>query len=79
MSGEVIDLTPRPGESPCILAPGFIDLHAHLREPGDEAAETVRSGARAAAAGGGALINARAKTEVLTAAARWQRLMIMRL
>jgi dihydroorotase len=59
----VIDLTPHPGESPCILAPGFIDLHAHLREPGDEAAETVRSGARAAAAGGFTHVVAMANTE----------------
>ena len=48
----VIDLTRGPGQSPCVLAPGFIDLHAHLREPGDGRAETVASGARAAAAGG---------------------------
>jgi dihydroorotase len=59
----VIDLTPRPGESPCILAPGFIDLHAHLREPGDEAAETVQSGARAAAAGGFTHVVAMANTD----------------
>jgi dihydroorotase len=59
----VIDLTPQPGGSPCILAPGFIDLHAHLREPGDEAAETVRSGARAAAAGGFTHVVAMANTD----------------
>jgi len=35
-----------------IVAPGFIDLHAHLREPGKEHAETIESGGRAAAAGG---------------------------
>jgi dihydroorotase len=35
-----------------IVAPGFIDLHAHFREPGNEAAETVASGAAAAAHGG---------------------------
>src|ERR1019366_2585726 len=35
-----------------IIAPGFIDLHAHLREPGREHAETIESGGRAAAAGG---------------------------
>jgi dihydroorotase len=59
----VIDLTPAPGNSPCILAPGFIDLHAHLREPGDEAAETVATGARAAAAGGFAHVVAMANTD----------------
>jgi dihydroorotase len=35
-----------------IIAPGFIDLHAHLREPGFEYKETIESGSRAAAAGG---------------------------
>jgi dihydroorotase len=35
-----------------IVAPGFLDLHAHLREPGNEAAETVASGLAAAAHGG---------------------------
>ena len=35
-----------------IVTPGFIDMHVHLREPGFEHAETIESGARAAAAGG---------------------------
>jgi dihydroorotase len=35
-----------------IVTPGFIDLHVHLREPGLEARETIRSGSRAAARGG---------------------------
>lgn len=35
-----------------VVSPGFIDLHAHLREPGFPSKETVRSGTRAAAAGG---------------------------
>jgi len=35
-----------------VVAPGFIDLHVHLREPGFEHAETIESGSRAAAAGG---------------------------
>jgi dihydroorotase len=35
-----------------LVFPGFIDLHAHLREPGREQAETVATGLRAAAAGG---------------------------
>jgi dihydroorotase len=38
--------------SGCIVAPGFIDIHVHLREPGFEHSETIESGARAAAAGG---------------------------
>jgi dihydroorotase len=36
----------------CVVAPGFIDAHTHLREPGFEQKETVESGCRAAAAGG---------------------------
>jgi dihydroorotase len=35
-----------------VVAPGFIDLHTHLREPGFEHKETIASGCRAAAAGG---------------------------
>jgi dihydroorotase len=35
-----------------IVAPGLVDLHTHLREPGHEEAETVESGARAGALGG---------------------------
>lgn len=36
----------------CVVAPGFVDLHSHLREPGQEEAETIETGARAAALGG---------------------------
>ncbi len=36
----------------CVVAPGLVDLHAHLRQPGQEEAETVETGARAAALGG---------------------------
>ena len=35
-----------------VVAPGFVDIHVHLREPGIEHAETIESGSRAAAAGG---------------------------
>ncbi len=35
-----------------VVAPGLIDVHVHLREPGGEHKETIHSGARAAAAGG---------------------------
>ncbi len=35
-----------------VVCPGFIDMHAHLREPGHEYKETIASGTRAAAAGG---------------------------
>jgi len=43
---EVIDI------AGCVIAPGLVDLHAHLRQPGDEAAETVASASAAAVAGG---------------------------
>ena len=36
----------------CVVAPGFVDLHTHLREPGKEEAETIESGTRCAARGG---------------------------
>jgi dihydroorotase len=36
----------------CLVSPGFVDLHTHLREPGKEEAETVETGSRAAALGG---------------------------
>jgi len=35
-----------------IVAPGFIDIHAHLREPGQESSETIETGTKAAARGG---------------------------
>jgi dihydroorotase len=43
---EVVDA------SGLVVAPGFVDLHVHLREPGREDAETIATGARAAVAGG---------------------------
>jgi dihydroorotase len=36
----------------CVVSPGFVDLHTHLREPGKEEAETIETGSRAAAKGG---------------------------
>jgi dihydroorotase len=35
-----------------IIAPGFIDMHVHLREPGQESSETIETGTRSAARGG---------------------------
>ena len=43
---EVIDV------GGCVVAPGFVDMHVHLREPGREDKETILTGSRAAAAGG---------------------------
>ncbi len=57
--GQVVDVAPTlstTGDvleaSGCIVSPGFVDLHVHLREPGDEEAETIETGTRAAARGG---------------------------
>jgi dihydroorotase len=49
--------------SGCIVAPGLVDLHAHLREPGAEEAETIETGARAAALGGYTAVVAMPNTE----------------
>ena len=38
--------------SGCVVSPGFVDLHAHLREPGQEEAETIETGARGGSLGG---------------------------
>jgi len=63
--GSIIDLFPDGSEqgrraagariidaAGCVLVPGLIDMHVHLREPGHEYKETIESGCRAAAAGG---------------------------
>lgn len=44
------------------VLPGFVDLHTHLREPGFENSETIKSGSRSAAAGGYTAIHAMANT-----------------
>jgi dihydroorotase len=49
--------------SGALVGPSFVDLHTHLREPGGEAAETVASGTRAAAAGGYGAVVAMPNTE----------------
>jgi dihydroorotase len=59
----IVNLTPPPGVEPCVLCPGFIDLHAHLRQPGDDEAETLQSGSLAAAAGGYTHVVAMANTD----------------
>ena len=46
-----------------MIAPGFIDIHVHLREPGQEYKETIASGTRAAAAGGFAAVACMANTQ----------------
>ncbi len=54
---EVVDATGR------VVCPGLIDIHVHLREPGYEYKETVRTGTRAAAAGGFTAVCCMANTE----------------
>ena len=46
-----------------IVAPGFIDMHVHLREPGHEEAETIATGARAAVSGGFTSVACMANTD----------------
>jgi dihydroorotase len=57
---EVVDVSGR------IVSPGLIDLHVHLREPGQEDVETIASGARAAAAGGFTAVCAMPNTDPVT-------------
>jgi dihydroorotase len=54
--GQVIDA------GGAVLLPGLVDLHAHLREPGREDAETVATGSAAAALGGYTAVHAMANT-----------------
>ena len=49
-----------------IVAPGLIDVHVHLREPGQEDIETVATGAMAAAAGGFSAVCAMPNTDPVT-------------
>jgi len=47
----------------CLVSPGLVDLHAHLREPGHEEAETIETASRAAALGGFTALVAMPNTE----------------
>ncbi len=70
--GKIVDVTGAAGRAGqrevleadgLIALPGLVDLHAHLREPGREDAETVASGTAAAALGGYTAVHAMANTE----------------
>lgn len=50
----------------CVVGPGFVDLHSHLREPGNEAAETIETGARGGALGGYTALVAMPNTDPAT-------------
>src|SRR5260221_7364695 len=59
-----------------IVAPGFIDMHTHLREPGHEYKETIASGAAAAVAGGFATVCAMPNTDPINDSAAVTRFII---
>ena len=54
-----------------LLAPGLVDLHVHLREPGQAFKETIASGTRAAAAGGFTAVCAMPNTDPVVDSAAW--------
>jgi len=61
LSGEV-----ELDASGCVVSPGFVDLHAHLREPGQEEAETIETGARGGSLGGYTALVAMPNTDPTT-------------
>jgi dihydroorotase len=69
VDGLLVDPATAPADAPrldgggLVVGPGLCDLHVHLREPGMERAETVESGARAAAHGGFTTICAMPNTD----------------
>ncbi|HTK31092.1 MAG TPA: dihydroorotase [Candidatus Saccharimonadaceae bacterium] len=54
-----------------ILAPGLVDLHVHLREPGQSAKETIATGTRAAAAGGFTAVACMPNTDPVLDSVAW--------
>ena len=72
--GRIVEVGSPSAQGRCVVVdaaglialPGLVDLHVHLREPGREDAETVATGAAAAAAGGFTAILAMANTNPVT-------------
>ncbi|HUQ00811.1 MAG TPA: amidohydrolase family protein, partial [Aeromicrobium sp.] len=62
--GVIAAIAPTAQSGDALIAlPGLVDLHTHLREPGREDAETVRTGSMAAARGGYTCVHAMANTD----------------
>jgi dihydroorotase len=64
--GEAPDDAERIECDGLVLAPGLVDLHTHLREPGYEHKETIETGTRAAATGGYTAVTSMANTDPVT-------------
>jgi dihydroorotase len=81
---EVAERVERPRDARAIdargrwVTPGFVDLHVHLREPGQEYKETVATGARAAVAGGFTTICAMPNTKPVNDSASVTELVLAR-
>jgi dihydroorotase len=76
--GVVVPAPSRPGAHArvyeargAVVAPGLVDLHVHLREPGQSAKETIETGTRAAAAGGFTSIACMPNTEPVVDTPAW--------
>jgi len=63
LSGDGAEVLDAAG---CVVAPGLVDVHVHLREPGREDVETIATGARAAVAGGFTSVCAMPNTDPVT-------------
>jgi dihydroorotase len=73
--GRVVDRapagTPVVDANGAVLAPGLVDVHVHLREPGQSIKETIASGTRAAAAGGFTAVCHMPNTEPVVDSSAW--------